>query len=151
MAARHHLELLDSVVDAYSASSFGYGCAGPQSMPRCKMLVSPTASPVPRVLLAEDSRPCQEFVRIVLKQAGFAVDIVGNGAEAIEALSKTDYALVLMDCLMPIMGGAETTRLIRSGATNARNPEIPIIAITANAFQENAETCKLAGMNDYIS
>ena len=52
---------------------------------------------------------------------------------------------------MPVMGGAEATRLIRSGTTNARNPEIPIIAITANAFQTNAETCKLAGMNDYIT
>ena len=87
----------------------------------------------------------------MLKQAGFKVDIVWNGAEAIEALAKTDYALVLMDCLMPVMGGAETTRLIRSGATNARNPEIPIIAITANAFQENADACKLTGMNDYIT
>jgi len=105
----------------------------------------------PRVLLAEDSRPCQEFVRIVMKQSGLNLDIVSNGAEAIEALSKTDYALVLMDCLMPVMGGAETTRLIRSGTTNARNPEIPIIAITANAFQANADACKLAGMNDYIT
>ena len=52
---------------------------------------------------------------------------------------------------MPVMGGAEATRLIRSGTTNARNPEIPIIAITANAFQTNAETCKLAGMNDFIT
>lgn len=50
-----------------------------------------------------------------------------------------------MDCLMPVTGGAETTRLIRSGATNARKPEIPIIAITANALQES----KLAGMNAY--
>jgi len=105
----------------------------------------------PRVLLVEDSGPCQEFVRIVMKQSGLNLDIVSNGVEAIEALTKTDYALVLMDCLMPVMGGAEATRLIRSGSTNARNPEIPIIAITANAFQENAETCKLAGMNDYIS
>jgi len=86
-----------------------------------------------------------------MKQAGLNLDIVSNGAESIEALSKTDYALVLMDCLMPVMGGAETTRLIRSGATNARNPEIPIIAITANAFQANADACKLAGMNDYIT
>ena len=108
-------------------------------------------SPAPRVLLAEDSPACQEFVRIVMKQSGLNLDIVQNGAEAIDALSKTDYALVLMDCLMPVMGGAETTRLIRSGTTNARNPKIPIIAITANAFQTNAETCKLAGMNDYIT
>ena len=86
-----------------------------------------------------------------MKQSGLNLDIVSNGVEAIEALSKTDYALVLMDCLMPVMGGAEATRLIRSGSTNARNPEIPIIAITANAFQANAETCKLAGMNDYIT
>ena len=109
------------------------------------------SQPVARVLLAEDSRPCQEFVRIVMKQSGLNMDIVSNGVEAIEALSKSDYALVLMDCLMPVMGGAETTRLIRSGTTNARNPGIPIIAITANAFQANADACKLAGMSEYIT
>jgi len=86
-----------------------------------------------------------------MKQAGLNLDIVSNGAEAIEALSKSDYALVLMDCLMPVMGGAETTRLIRSGATDARDTKIPIIAITANAFQSNADACKLAGMNDYLT
>lgn len=87
----------------------------------------------------------------MMKQSGLDLDIVSNGVEAIEALAKSDYALVLMDCLMPVMGGAETTRLIRSGATNARNPDIPIIAITANAFQANADACKLAGMNDYMT
>ena len=86
-----------------------------------------------------------------MMQSGLDLDIVSNGVEAIEALAKSDYALVLMDCLMPVMGGAETTRLIRSGSTNARDPEIPIIAITANAFQSNADACKLAGMNDYIT
>lgn len=114
----------------------------------------PSNRPTPptlRVLLAEDSEPCQTFVRIVLRQAGIAVDVVGNGAEAIEALSKTDYPLVLMDCLMPVMGGTETTRLIRSGTSGALNPDIPIIAITANAFPSNADACKLAGMNDYLT
>jgi len=115
------------------------------------MTASSPVSPALRVLLAEDSEPCQNFVRIVLRQAGIAVDVVWNGAEAIEALSKTDYALVLMDCLMPVMGGVETTRLIRSGTSGALNPDIPIIAITANAFQSNADACKLAGMNDYLT
>ena len=114
------------------------------------MSASQPVALVPRVLLAEDSRPCQEFVRMAMKQSGLKLDIVCNGVEAIEALAKADYSLVLMDCLMPLMGGAETTRLIRSGAANVRNPEIPIIAITANAFQANADACKLAGMSDYI-
>lgn len=56
-----------------------------------------------------------------------------------------------MGCLMPVMGGAETTRLIRSGTTGAPNPDIRIIAITANAFPSNADACKLAGMNDHIT
>ncbi len=115
------------------------------------MTANPSDFTVPRVLLAEDSRTCQEFVCIVMKRSGLDLDIVSNGVEAIEALSKTDYALVLMDCLMPVMGGAEATRLIRSGRTNARNPDIPIIAITANAFQANADACKLPGMNDYLT
>jgi CheY-like chemotaxis protein len=106
---------------------------------------------IPRILLAEDNKVCQELVRLMLKQSGLKVDIVCNGAEAIEALSKTDYSLVLMDCIMPEMGGIEATRLIREGTTNARDPKIPIIAITADAFQTNADACKLAGMNDFIT
>ena len=115
------------------------------------MLFGPPVSSISRVLLAEDSRTCQDFVRIVLERSGLKVDVVWNGAAAIEALSKEDYALVLMDCLMPVMDGIEATRLIRAGSTTARDPEIPIIAITANALQSNAEACKLAGMNDYLT
>ena len=56
-----------------------------------------------------------------------------------------------MDCLKPVKGGAETTKKKKKKKKKKSDPEIPIIAITANAFQSNADACKLAGMNDYIT
>lgn len=87
----------------------------------------------------------------IRKARYIGVGIVHSVSEAVEVLTKTDYALVLMDCLMPEMGGIEATKLIRSGTSGARNPDVPIVALTANAFQSNADACVLAGMNGYIT
>jgi len=86
-----------------------------------------------------------------LARLGLEVDLARNGAEALEFLSRNNYALVLMDCVMPVMGGIEATRQIRDGSANSRNPDIPIIAITADAMPENLKACKLAGMNDCLT
>ena len=82
---------------------------------------------------------------------GLEVDVASNGAEAIEFLSRTDYALVLMDCLMPVMDGIEATKRIRDGSAGTRNMDMLIIAITADVMPENLRSCKLAGMNDWIT
>jgi CheY-like chemotaxis protein len=86
-----------------------------------------------------------------LARLGLAVDLASNGVEALDFLSRNDYALVIMDCVMPVMSGIEATRRIRDGSANSRNPDIPIIAITADAMPENLKTCKLAGMNDCLT
>jgi pentatricopeptide repeat protein len=77
---------------------------------------------------------------------------VNNGSEVINALEKNnDYALVLMDCMMPVMNGYETTAVIRDPASKVRNHSIPVIALTANAMREDRDKCLAAGMDDYLS
>ncbi len=90
-------------------------------------------------------------MHIVRNKLGFHVDVVNNGREAIEALERMDYNLVLMDCQMPEMDGYEATKIIRDGYSGAQNPNIPIIAMTANAMKGDHEKCLDAGMDYYIT
>lgn len=103
------------------------------------------------ILLVEDNRVNQMVTQKILSKNGYQVDIANNGIEAIQALEKNHYDLVLMDILMPGMGGYEATRQIRSRKNNVIDPRLPIIALTASALAEDKEKCLSAGMNDYIA
>ncbi|PAS91828.1 MAG: hypothetical protein CGU28_13780 [Candidatus Dactylopiibacterium carminicum] len=112
----------------------------------------PHARPL-HVLYAEDVRVNQLIVSAQLHQMGHTVEIAGNGREALEALARTDFDLVLMDGRMPEMDGHEATRLIREGGLPGlpvRKPQIHIVAITANAALEDQEACLAAGMNEVL-
>jgi CheY-like chemotaxis protein len=104
-----------------------------------------------RILLAEDNLVNQQVVLASLGSLGYAADSVVNGADAIEALRRTDYDLVLMDCEMPEVDGYEATRRIRDPGTGALNPRVPIVAVTANAISGDRERCLRCGMDDYLS
>jgi PAS domain S-box-containing protein len=104
-----------------------------------------------QILLAEDNLINQKVALGFLKKLGLHADVVGNGAEALQALTTRAYDLVLMDMQMPEMDGLEATRLIRSPQSAALNPQLPIIAMTASAMQGDQEMCLQAGMNDYLS
>jgi CheY-like chemotaxis protein len=101
-----------------------------------------------RLLLVEDNLINQLVAREILENAGLLVDAVNNGIEAVEAVRSNDYDAVIMDVEMPVMSGYEATRLIRG---DARNKDLPIIAMTAHALQEVREECVVAGMNDYVT
>jgi signal transduction histidine kinase/CheY-like chemotaxis protein len=103
------------------------------------------------ILLAEDNQVNRILAEHLVISLGCAVDSVVNGREAIEALEKNDYNLVLMDCQMPELGGIEATVIIRDPISTVRNHRIPIIALTANVCPGAREACLAAGMNDYLS
>ncbi|MEX2608216.1 MAG: response regulator [Kiritimatiellia bacterium] len=104
-----------------------------------------------RVLVAEDNPVNQQVAIGMLKRFDVHSDAVVSGEEAIYALETLPYDLVLMDVQMPILDGLEATRRIRSGDSQVLNPDIPIVAMTANAMEGDRELCLKGGMDDYIS
>ncbi|EPR37528.1 PAS/PAC sensor hybrid histidine kinase [Desulfovibrio sp. X2] len=105
-----------------------------------------------RILLAEDNRVNQVFARRALEMEGHQVVCASSGKEALSALTRRGpFDLVLMDIQMPELDGVEATRLIRSDASGAFDPNVPIIALTAYAMKGDRDRFLQAGMNDYIS
>jgi CheY-like chemotaxis protein len=102
-----------------------------------------------RILLAEDNAVNQKVALHLLKLLGYRADVVQNGQEVISSLRRQSYDVVLMDVQMPEMDGLEATRRICQEWSKGSRPRI--IAVTANAMQEDREECLAAGMNDYIS
>ncbi|KGQ18593.1 Signal transduction histidine kinase [Lysobacter dokdonensis DS-58] len=100
-----------------------------------------------RILLAEDNLFNQEVARAQLEDLGVAVDVVDDGAQAIERAISGDYALILMDMQMPVLDGLQATRTLR---TDHRLRDIPIIAMTANVLEQDRKRCHDAGMDDFI-
>ena len=106
-----------------------------------------------RILLAEDVDLNQEIASTLLNEAGFCTEIAENGQIAFEMLKKSEpgyYQLILMDIQMPVMNGYEATKAIRS-LENKELASIPIIAMTANAFEEDKQEALKCGMNSHIS
>jgi two-component system sensor histidine kinase/response regulator len=101
-----------------------------------------------RVLLAEDNLVNQEVAVELLRSAGLDVDIAGNGAEAVTMAQAHAYDLILMDVQMPEVDGLQATRALRAMPGQRA---VPVIAMTANAFDEDREICLAAGMNDHVA
>lgn len=102
-----------------------------------------------KILLVEDNETNQYAATTILRQIGCEVDLAENGRIAVEKCFSRAYDLILMDMQMPVLDGIAATKLIRSQPN--QNRHTPILALTANAFVEDAERCKAAGMNEHLT
>ncbi|GEM_PF-1798853 len=109
-----------------------------------------TITPFP-VLVVEDNYANQRVAEGLLKRLGLSCDVAANGAEALALLARNRYRMVFMDCQMPVMDGYETTRRIRSGPDPVLDRHIPVVAMTAHAYNEEREACLASGMDDHLA
>jgi CheY-like chemotaxis protein len=136
-------QLYDALLDVLAGPA-----REPQSPPQVAA-ASDGASAL-RILLAEDNAVNQKVALKLLEQLGYTADVVSNGVEAIDAIERQRYDVVLMDVQMPELDGLDATRRICERWPIAeRRPRI--VAMTANAMQDDREACFAAGMDDYVA
>jgi len=112
---------------------------------------TPRARHTGHVLVAEDNAVNQKLIVRLLEQAGCQVTVATDGSEALDALDKESFDLVLMDCQMPLLDGLAATGELRRREAAQAAPRVPVVALTANAMPEDRERCLSAGMDDYLT
>ena len=132
--------------------SVATGAASQSSLPAVAA-PSATAAHDARVLVVEDNKANQMVAQRMLERLGCTVDVVDGGGAALERVAASRYDLVFMDCQMPGMDGFEATRAIRSRESieAGADSRLPIIAMTANVFEQDREACRVAGMDDFLA
>ena len=103
------------------------------------------------ILLAEDNAVNALLARTLLEKLGHSVTHVGNGKAALQALQENRFDVAVLDVEMPIMGGLEVARKLRNDQAYAAQRALPLLALTANAMEEDIAACKLAGMSDHLA
>jgi CheY-like chemotaxis protein len=101
-----------------------------------------------QILLVENSRTARTLLTRLLESKGYEVDAVSSGVEALDAISKANYHIVIMDVFLPQMNGYEAAQHIRSLKSDKSN--IPLIAFTSSTSEKDKKTCMDAGMNEYV-
>ncbi|GFM56438.1 response regulator [Pseudomonas capsici] len=155
--ARTLAERMGGTLHAQSEEGIGSIFTLQIPLPLCSMTAATKAQPLPGiescnrercVLLVEDNPVNRTVVTAMLHNMGCKVDVALDGAQAVIKAAAGNYALILMDCRLPVMDGYEATRRIRQLSGLG---ELPIIALTANVLQGDRDACLQAGMNDYLA
>jgi CheY-like chemotaxis protein len=131
------------------AQVLGIGEVAPLRPAPVELLPTSAAGSLLRVLVVEDNQVNQLLVTTILAKAGMRAEVAANGVEAVQAVHQRNFDMILMDMQMPEMDGLEATRRIRQ--LGAMGRAVPIIAMTANAMQEDRRRCLEAGMNDFVA
>ncbi len=100
------------------------------------------------ILIVEDNPVNQKLIAFLLTRAGYTYEVAENGADALRRLDQSQFKLVLMDMMMPVMNGYDATKAIRA---NPKLKNLPVIALTANAMKGEDEKCRAAGCSDYLA
>ena len=100
------------------------------------------------ILIVEDNPVNQKLIAFLLARAGYTYEVAENGADALRRLDQSQFKLVLMDMMMPVMNGYDATKAIRA---NPKLKNLPVIALTANAMKGEDEKCRAAGCSDYLA
>jgi len=145
----HLIDAIATVLAPSPEPGAASGDAAPPALVTRHSIAEARGTRKPRVLVAEDNAVNQRIAARMLERLGCRADIVANGREALEAVQTVPYDAVFMDCQMPEMDGFEATRAIRllEGAPG----KVPIVAMTANASEEDRRECMAAGMDDFVS
>jgi CheY-like chemotaxis protein len=145
------MRLLNCLIEVISGITLKSDIESP-IYPVC--LLPPTQHSNLKILLAEDSLVNQKVAINQLQSLGYQADVAANGQEALKLCSQIHYDIILMDCQMPVLDGYNTSRQIRALETKSGcldSNKVTIIALTANALQEDRDRCLAAGMDDYLS
>jgi CheY-like chemotaxis protein len=100
------------------------------------------------ILIVEDNPVNQKLIAFLLARAGYTYEVAENGADALRRLDQSQFKLVLMDMMMPVMNGYDATKAIRA---NPKLKHLPVIALTANAMKGEDEKCRAVGCSDYLA
>ncbi len=100
------------------------------------------------ILIVEDNPVNQKLIAFLLARAGYTYEVAENGADALRRLDQSQFKLVLMDMMMPVMNGYDATKAIRA---NPKLKNLPVIALTANAMKGEDEKCRAVGCSDYLA